>query len=141
MKKIIGLILFMGGAVLTPGALRAQNYYAVNTSNANKLESKITNSDTRKKDNLEAVKQVSKHLQENVKVDQSILQYLQNVVLVVAVDVNSEGLISGSHIEKGTGTILDKQVLETMESLERVQPIVINGKERARTIQIPVVFK
>lgn len=141
MKKIVGLLLFLGGSFSATSQIHAQTAYAakdnhVITSNDIKIKSHLL-----KADNLSGVAEIRKHILHEVKVDESIYNYVGDIEVILEVKIDQNGLITSYKLEDNVVSNLDEQVHTAMKHITSVEPIVINGKARAKTIMFPIVFK
>ena len=86
------------------------------------------------------INDVTKHILDNVSIPIEQLGYSNEIRVVVQVNINQRGEISEAYYVDGHKKV-SQDVIEALQTLKEVSPILVNGVPTEQTIHLPIVFK
>ena len=85
--------------------------------------------------------EISDYLSEHVSFPYDEFDFTSEIRVKVQVSLNAFGEVIDYHLVESTKESVGQNVLQTLGNIKSVSPILINGSPKARTIQIPLIFK
>lgn len=128
---IITLVL----SVLSLQALIAQDVATVQSLNKKDY---VSSKDAIKVDRTGII-ELSQFILRNADIPVEALGYSNEIRVNIQVSLNTKGEIINAHLVSGNKNV-GKAVINSLNALKQVNPIIINGVPTAQTIQLPLIF-
>lgn len=140
--KNLKLVLALFIAIVSINVNVAQDTYASLDKEAMESSVRVTSLEYEKIDKT-ALDELLKLIEEKVDFPYNALNYSNSISLKVQVSINEFGELVSYHITDPNMIIspTSKSILEALSKVERVTPILVNGKPQAITVQLPITFR
>jgi TonB family protein len=138
MKSLFIILLSFTLATIGTSQETAENQ-KVNESKVVLVSNNATK--TFKGNSFEGVNQLNSKLKEQLILPAIVSQEGLEGVVLVNVNLDSKGFIKKVKIVEGLRKEVDKTIIETIEKIKQVDPIIIRGKRVPKTIQLSVVVE
>ncbi len=89
----------------------------------------------------EGISQISEFLRDRVSFPFESISYANEIRVRVQVSLDTEGKIIDRRIVESTNTTVGNRILKSLDQVDSVSPILVDGKPVSSTFQIPLIFK
>jgi len=142
MKFLIQTALILFASLSIHQSITAQDssepiYASINTETI----ATATSIKVDKTTNTDALRQIANQIKEVVKFPFEEGSFRNKLQIMVELDVDKKGNVKNTRVHNTDNEVLTKNILESLSKLEKVTPIVMEGKRVSKTIFIPLTFQ